>query len=571
MYKALYRKYRPLVFSDVVGQEHITTTLKRQVERGSVSHAYLFTGSRGTGKTTCAKILARAVNCLEPVDGNPCGKCKNCIGILNDSVPDVVEIDAASNNGVDHIRDLRDRIVFAPAQAKYRVYIIDEVHMLSAAASNALLKTLEEPPEHAVFILATTEVQSLLPTILSRCQRFDFKRIEPEVIANRLKFVANSEQFALSDGAAELIAELADGGMRDALSILDLCTAAGNDITEELVNSVCGRASEEYLFTLCGELLQNDTAAALETVARLHADSVDMGRLCRELCDFWRKIMLICAGVEPKAAVGSTENTAKKYAEFAKNLGAATALRFLKVFEKAYSEMDSGLRRSVLEMAIIKLCTKSADSSPEALAARIEIIERKLQGLSALPSTTPFADGTVQAKAPALQADAANAKGDKISSEKQPVTTVEESSFSNVADAGEAELKAEESAAESETPQAAAHAETPYVNSQCAAETPFTNWGDVISACYKTAPVMFGMLNGSTATVSGNRVIIHSPSSQLRHMLAKTDGINYKGLVAAISSVSGKELVPVMEKEQTEIKNDPMMGFLDRLNNLGEK
>lgn len=571
MYKALYRKYRPLVFSDVVGQEHITTTLKRQVERGSVSHAYLFTGSRGTGKTTCAKILARAVNCLEPVDGNPCGKCKNCIGILNDSVPDVVEIDAASNNGVDHIRDLRDRIVFAPAQAKYRVYIIDEVHMLSAAASNALLKTLEEPPEHAVFILATTEVQSLLPTILSRCQRFDFKRIEPEVIANRLKFVANSEQFALSDGAAELIAELADGGMRDALSILDLCTAAGNDITEELVNSVCGRASEEYLFTLCGELLQNDTAAALETVARLHADSVDMGRLCRELCDFWRKIMLICAGVEPKAAVGSTENTAKKYAEFAKNLGAATALRFLKVFEKAYSEMDSGLRRSVLEMAIIKLCTKSADSSPEALAARIEIIERKLQGLSALPSTTPFADGTVQAKAPALQADAANAKGDKISSEKRPVTTVEESSFSNVADADEAELKAEESAAESETPQAAAHAETPYVNSQCAAETPFTNWGDVISACYKTAPVMFGMLNGSTATVSGNRVIIHSPSSQLRHMLAKTDGINYKGLVAAISSVSGKELVPVMEKEQTEIKNDPMMGFLDRLNNLGEK
>ena len=317
--------------------------------------------------------------------------------------------------------------------------------------------------------------------------------------------------------------------------------------------------------------MQNDTAAALETVARLHADSVDMGRLCRELCDFWRKIMLICAGVEPKAAVGSTENTAKKYAEFAKNLGAATALRFLKVFEKAYSEMDSGLRRSVLEMAIIKLCTKSADSSPEALAARIEIIERKLQGLSALPSTTPFADGTVQAKAPALQADAANAKGDKIPSEKQPVTMVEESSFSNVADADEAELKAEESAAESETPQAAEHAETPYVNSQCAAETPFTNWGDVISACYKTAPGMFGMLNGSTATVSGNRVIIHSPSSQLRHMLSKTDGINYKGLVAAISSVSGKELVPVMEKEQTEIKNDPMMGFLDRLNNLGEK
>ncbi len=537
MYKALYRKYRPLVFSDVVGQEHITTTLRHQVQRGAVSHAYLFTGSRGTGKTTCAKILSRAVNCLNPVDGNPCGKCENCVGILNDSIPDVVEIDAASNNGVDHIRDLRDRIVFAPAQAKYRVYIIDEVHMLSTAASNALLKTLEEPPEHAVFILATTEIQSILPTILSRCQRFDFKRIEPEVIAARLHYVAESEGLTLTDTAAELIAVLADGGMRDALSILDLCAAVGSDIDENTVNSVCGRASDDYLFALCGNIQNSETAAALETVAKLHADSVDMGRLCREMCDFWRKIMLICAGVSPQSAVGTTANAAAAYAEFAKTSGAAAALRCLKELENAYSQMDNSGRRSMLEMAIIKLCSPNTDTSPEALSARIEAIERRL------------ADG-VQIAAPV------KAAVPKIQSTAQ---------------------KAEEPTADipkTTAPQADEPTESPDTPTEEAVDTasgviPFTQWGDVIATCYKNAPMMFAMLNGSTADLCGDRVIVHSQSSQLRHMLARTDGINYRGLCDAIATVTGKRLVPVMEKETHEIKNDPMLGFIDRLNKLG--
>ena len=242
MYQALYRKYRPRSFSEVVGQDHITDTLQNELKSGRISHAYLFTGSRGTGKTTCAKILAKAVNCLSLQEGDPCNTCENCTGIDDGSVLDILEIDAASNNGVENIRELRENAVFTPAKGKYRVYIIDEVHMLSTGAFNALLKTLEEPPSHVVFILATTEVHKLPATILSRCQRFDFKRIEPEVIAGRLAFVAKEEGLDLTGDAALLIASMADGGMRDALSILDLCAGQEGTIDEKMVEKVSGRA-----------------------------------------------------------------------------------------------------------------------------------------------------------------------------------------------------------------------------------------------------------------------------------------------------------------------------------------
>ena len=242
-YQALYRKYRPKTFSDVVGQEHITNTLKNELSKGKAVHAYLFTGTRGTGKTSCAKILAKAVNCLSPENGDPCLKCESCLSVENGENTDIVEIDAASNNSVDSIRELRDRVAFAPSSSKYRVYIIDEVHMLTISAFNALLKTLEEPPEHVIFILATTEVHKLPATILSRCQRFDFKRIEPDKICGRIKYVASNEGLNITDGAAALIAAAADGGMRDALSVLDLCASAGNDITEETVEKVCGMAA----------------------------------------------------------------------------------------------------------------------------------------------------------------------------------------------------------------------------------------------------------------------------------------------------------------------------------------
>ncbi|MEE1053807.1 MAG: DNA polymerase III subunit gamma/tau, partial [Acutalibacteraceae bacterium] len=249
-YQALYRKYRPTKFSDVVGQDHITKTLKNELDSGKIVHAYLFTGTRGTGKTTCAKILAKAINCLNSKGGDPCGECEICRMIANDEITDIVEMDAASNNGVDDIRELREQVNFAPATAKYRVYIIDEVHMLSGAAFNALLKTLEEPPEHVVFILATTEVHKLPATILSRCQRFDFRRIDSAEIVGRLKYVAENEGLNLTDDAATLIASAADGGMRDALSILDLCASTGSDITEDTVSNVCSMAGNDYLIKM---------------------------------------------------------------------------------------------------------------------------------------------------------------------------------------------------------------------------------------------------------------------------------------------------------------------------------
>ena len=241
-YQALYRKYRPQTFSEVVGQEHITETLKIELAARKTVHAYLFTGSRGTGKTSCAKILAKAVNCLNPKDGDPCLSCESCLSVAKGENTDIVEIDAASNNSVDSIRELRDQVSFAPSSSKYRVYIIDEVHMLTVSAFNALLKTLEEPPAHVVFILATTEVHKLPATILSRCQRFDFRRIEADRICERIQYIADKEGLTVTDGAASLIAAAADGGMRDALSILDLCASGSKNIDEETVESVCGMA-----------------------------------------------------------------------------------------------------------------------------------------------------------------------------------------------------------------------------------------------------------------------------------------------------------------------------------------
>ncbi len=538
MYKALYRKYRPLEFSDVVGQEHVTTTLQNQVEKGNVSHAYLFTGSRGTGKTTCAKILARAINCLNPKDGNPCGECENCRGILKDSMPDVLEIDAASNNGVDYIRELRERIAFAPQQAKYRVYIIDEVHMLSTAASNALLKTLEEPPKHAVFILATTEINAILPTILSRCQRYDFHRIEPETIAKRLKYVAEQEKAQLTDEAAMLIATIADGGMRDALSILDLCAAGGKEITEDVVNNICGRASTEYLFRLAGAIDKNNTADALGIIASLHSESVDMQRLCSEMCEFYRTICLIRSGIDPKTAVGSTATAAEKYKSFSDSVTIEKAMNCLRVFGDALTSMNTANRRSAIEMAVIKLTTPALDTSDDALLRRISALERQVAALSKNRAPAPI---------PTLQYGAEK-------QETAPTPPVEELP----------PLPTEA------PPEKTADEELETLESEVilGSGEPMSEWNDIVAACFKTAPLMFGLLNNSTATHEGNKIIIHSDSATLRSMMAKTDDISYKGLCQAIFEVMGCELIPKMEKEQKIKKDDPMLSFMDRLNNL---
>ena len=299
MYQALYRKWRPRTFDDVVGQSHITDTLKRQVAAGRLSHAYLFTGTRGTGKTTCAKILARAVNCEHPVNGNPCNQCPSCLGIENGSILDVLELDAASNNGVDQVRALRDEAVYTPAAVRKRVYIVDEVHMLSTAAFNALLKILEEPPAHLMFILATTELHKVPATIKSRCQQFSFKRILAGDIAQRLSYVAGEEGIQLSPEGAALLARLADGGLRDALSLLDQCVNPSGVIGEAEVLSALGLAGNLETAALMDQIAQGNTAAALETLGRLYGAGTDVGSLLGEV-PLWRGICW-CARRPPRA------------------------------------------------------------------------------------------------------------------------------------------------------------------------------------------------------------------------------------------------------------------------------
>ena len=375
MYKVLYRKYRPQFFADVVGQPQVTVTLKNELMHGRIAHAYLFTGSRGTGKTTCAKILARAVNCLNPKDGDPCGECEACRGMEDGSILDVVEIDAASNNGVDSIRSLIEESNFTPTAAKYRVYIIDEVHMLSVAAFNALLKTLEEPPAHVIFILATTEVHKLLPTILSRCQRFDFRRISPEDIAGRLEFVTGQEGGEIDRDAALLIARLADGGMRDALSLLDQCLGRSSHVTLETVNETAGVAGRDYLGGLAQAVADENASAALELIDSLHRGSKDMSRLCEEMAEYFRSLMLIKTMRDASKIIVAADSELELMTKQALSMRLSMIVHGLDTFEEALNRMRYANQRAELEMAFVRLCSPELDTTSEALLRRLEALE----------------------------------------------------------------------------------------------------------------------------------------------------------------------------------------------------
>ncbi len=380
MYQALYRKWRPQVFSDVVGQPHITTTLMNEVDRNIHSHAYLFTGSRGTGKTTCAKIFAKAVNCLNPQNGDPCNECEICKGIDNGSIMDVIEIDAASNNGVDNIRDLREEVNFTPVNTKYRVYIIDEVHMLSIGAFNALLKTLEEPPQHAKFVLATTEVHKIPATIMSRCQRFDFHRISSKDIASRLSFIATQEGLELAPDAAVLISRLADGALRDALSILDQCIVKGKNITLDIVNEVVGLAGSDYLFSLSKAVNEKDSAKALETIDYLHNHSCDMERLCNELINHFRNLMIVKTVENPQNIIVCTDEELHSLRQMAQFFDMDSVLHTIDILGNTLSNLRMGLNRRVeMEMAMIKLCS-SQGTDNASLAQRIKNLENAISG-----------------------------------------------------------------------------------------------------------------------------------------------------------------------------------------------
>ena len=398
MYQALYRKWRPKTFSDVVGQEHVTETLQRQVAEGRLSHAYLFTGTRGTGKTTCAKILAKAVNCEHPENGNPCNKCQSCLGIESGGFLDVMELDAASNNGVDHVRALRDEAIYSPAQVKKRVYIIDEVHMLSIAAFNALLKILEEPPEHLMFILATTELHKVPATILSRCQRFAFRRILPREIVGRLNYIAEQEGIDLRPDGAELLAHIADGALRDALSLLDQCAAAGGTIDSAAVLDALGLAGNLQTAQLMDCVLRRDTKAALLLLHRLYGSGKDVGAVLGELSALARDLLISKTAPEGGAALltggydGQTMDSLLRQADSARLIAICTTL------QRAAADMNVSVnRRTDAELCLLKLCDETLSGDLSAINARLARLEQQM----ATGVRYAAAEGAAQAEKPA--------------------------------------------------------------------------------------------------------------------------------------------------------------------------
>ena len=376
MYQALYRKWRPKTFSDVIGQSHITQTLKKQVAEGRTSHAYLFTGTRGTGKTTCAKILAKAVNCEHPVDGDPCCQCASCQGIENGSFLDVLELDAASNNGVDQVRALRDEAIYSPANVKKRVYIVDEVHMLSTPAFNALLKILEEPPEHLMFILATTELHKVPATILSRCQRFSFKRITPQDIAARLTYVAGQEGIALAPDGAELLSRLADGALRDGLSLLDQCAAVGGTVDAAAVLEVLGLAGNLQTARLMEQILNRDAKSALLQLDQLYSGGKDVGAVLGELSTLVRDLLLRRTAPEGGAALLSGGYDSATLDKLGKDTSAARLIYLATTLQKATADLYySSNRRTDAELCLLRLCDESLSGDLTALEARVQRLE----------------------------------------------------------------------------------------------------------------------------------------------------------------------------------------------------
>ena len=376
-YQAIYRKWRPQVFEDIIGQSHITTTLKNQIMNDRISHAYLFCGTRGTGKTTAAKVFAKAVNCLNPKNGSPCNECEICRGIQNGSILDVTEIDAASNNSVDNIRDLREDVNYVAARTKYRVYIIDEVHMLTTGAFNALLKTLEEPPAHVIFILATTEVHKIPETILSRCQRFDFRRITPNDIIVRMKEIAAADGINITDDAYELLAQMADGSMRDGLSILERCVSAcGTNLDRDSVTSVLGIAKSDLLFRLGSAVIENDSERVLNLIDTVTRDGKDLNVFCDSVIKHFRDLLVCKITHDPKSMIEYSDDLLVKLKSQAQKATFEKLSHAVAVLTKAKSDAKWVKNpRVIYELALLKLTRPELDSSEEALLDRLSAVE----------------------------------------------------------------------------------------------------------------------------------------------------------------------------------------------------
>jgi DNA polymerase-3 subunit gamma/tau len=515
MYQALYRKYRPRDFSEVVSQDHITQTLSGEIKSGKTAHAYLFTGSRGTGKTTCARIFAQAVNCLAPVDGNPCHKCEICKEAENGTLPDITEIDAASNNGVGDVRELRDFAVYAPERCKFKVYIIDEVHMLTKDAFNAILKITEEPPPHVKFILATTEIHKVLPTVISRCQRFDFRRVSVEDIIGRLMIVAEAEEISLTNNAAALIAKTADGAMRDALSLLDTCLAFDQNVTIETVSDACGIAGRDALFSLIKAIENKDAGETVRITGELYEASKDLSRLCDELTLQYRNIMLL------KTLPGSEENIVclpeelEILTNLAEKMPLDSIVKKLEILQAtAQTMLRAASKRAEFEITLIRLCgqMQTAAGSPDLLdkIARLE------------------------AKIAALEKGAPPSRGG-------PAPSYGSQSYG----------------AQSYAPPPEIPEPTPEAGAVKAPPEKLREWTEVLERYAKVSPIVSAVLKGSRAVIDGNTVGIIYKNVTFGDLIKKDN--NVANLRKAIFDVTGKTCKIVSRYEPTDAaKPDPL-------------
>lgn len=545
MYQALYRKYRPKNFDDVVGQEHITVTLKQEISSGRVGHAYLFTGSRGTGKTTCSKIIAKAVNCPNQQDGNPCGVCDICKGIDDGSILDVTEIDAASNNGVDNIRQLREEANFTPAVTKYRVYIIDETHMLSVGAFNALLKIMEEPPEHVIFILATTEVHKIPATILSRCQRFDFRRIDPKVIAERVKYVCQQENILIDEDAASLIARLAEGGMRDALSLLDVCRSNARNpedqqehITAEHVRSSAGLAMSDCLFSIADAVLKQDVPAILKEIDTMFLNSIDFEKMCVQLISHYRGLMMAKALKSPDDFVPGLSQDIQALTEQASRYSMGQILYSLTVLQDTLSRMSkTSQTRTELEMAVIKLSNPSLDRSVDAILARLSKLENQLK--SGMVSIASSAAQTAQVSVEKPSADTVNQTA-------QPVAAPEVAPTASSVDI------------------------QPLPSPSKKEVSIFEEWPQVLDALRHTNNALHGALINTTAYRYQEIILIDCDNPLFLEMI-RTNEYAKKSIHQALIAGSGRDWrIGPFKKDQYEAKkDDPLEDILSTAQNLG--
>ena len=566
MYRALYRKWRPQRFADVVGQQAIVTALQNQIATGRIGHAYLFTGTRGTGKTTCAKIFAKAVNCLDTSSPDPCGKCAVCKGVDDGSVLDISEIDAASNNSVDDIRDLRDETAYLPAMCKYKVYIIDEVHMLSTSAFNALLKTMEEPPEHVIFILATTEVQKVPATILSRCQRYDFQRITASDIAGRLLYVAGEEKIDLDPGAAELIGRLADGAMRDALSILDTCAGVSNTVDEALVRRMAGVTDRQYLFEISDAIARGDSVTALQEIAQLRQQSVDMRRLCMELAGHYRNLMLCALPGGEKLLTGTSPEEEAAYTA-RKDFPQRDAVRAINAFGSALEKMARGTdQRIELELAVFSLtqpepvtvqqaAPAAAPAAPQPFAAvqpaqTYTVPPVVQQGTTQTGQNYPVPPVVQQTPAPPIQSQTAPAEESEPAFLQPELPPLEPTPQQADAQPAPAPKKSRPRPAEPAGP-----------------IQPFPQWSAVLELMAENDPLLISFLQGTRAYSDGRRVLFEC-SDAFRDYIRKNKDVS-KQIKELIYQVTHKSYsIGPYEKPQEDDAGQPVVSVDDTIRQM---